>query len=566
MSITESIADRVSGGKMSELESTLSESQDVISGLKEVLESEGEYNSELSERLAELELALEDVGWMRMAYASDQEFSRHGMEKIVKLCRLMYLKNPLVQRAVLVQSYYVWGQDFSIEAKHPEVDAIIQRTLKDSKNASELMDAQAREHKEVEASTASNLFFAFFVNASTGATRIRTIPFEEIADIIYNPDDDQDPWYYKRVWTEKKFVAGLSNPQTTETRTAYYPDWRHNPSGGHHNVIGGHPVVEVPVYHAKAGGFPKWSFGVPWVYTIIDWARAYKEFLEDWASIVRTYKRFAWLFKTKKGGKKGVAKAKTKLNSTLSTDKYETNPLGTGAVAVMSGDQDLQPIKTAGAVTKAEDARQLLLMVCAGSGLPETFFGDVSKGNHATASTLDRPTELMFVARQGFWREVYGNICNFVVDQAVKALNGPLAGNVEINDFGELEVIMPTDPETGEPMDRTIDIHFPPILEHSMKDIVEAATKTAQAGAIDSRTLAKMCLTALGWPNVDELVDLLFPEGEYDPAEDVKKQGALLPVPPGSEAPEGEQAESLMLEAIAELREAVLHFAEHQAA
>ena len=99
-----------------------------------------------------------------------------------------------------------------------------------------------------------------------------------------------------------------------------------------------------------------------------------------------------------------------------------------------------------------------------------------------------------------------------------------------------------------------------------MKEIVESATKTAQAGAVDSRTLAKICLTALGWPNVDELVELLFPEGDYDPAEDVKKQPAPLPVPPDGEEPEGEQSESLMLEAIAELREAVLHFAEHQAA
>jgi hypothetical protein len=38
-------------------------------------------------------------------------------------------------------------------------------------------------------------------------------------------------------------------------------------------------------------------------------------------------------------------------------------------------------------------------------GVPETFLADVSTGNLATATTLDRPTELVFMEKQEAWRE-----------------------------------------------------------------------------------------------------------------------------------------------------------------
>jgi len=49
-------------------------------------------------------------------------------------------------------------------------------------------------------------------------------------------------------------------------------------------MIQGHKVNwEMPILRVKIGCPPSWRWGVPPLYASIDWARAYKDFLEDWA-------------------------------------------------------------------------------------------------------------------------------------------------------------------------------------------------------------------------------------------------------------------------------------------
>jgi hypothetical protein len=44
------------------------------------------------------------------------------------------------------------------------------------------------------------------------------------------------------------------------------------------------------------------------VYAALDWARAYKEFLEDWASIAKALSRFAWKSRTRQGNQAKIRK------------------------------------------------------------------------------------------------------------------------------------------------------------------------------------------------------------------------------------------------------------------
>ncbi len=475
----------------------------------------------LSESIAELELALEDVGWIHMALMGELEFSRDGLRRINDLARLMYLKNPLIQRGVNVQAFYVFGQGVAIAAKHPDVNEVIQGFLDDEKNKAELTSHQARLGKEVELQLFSNLFFCFFTNARTGRVRIRTIPVAEIVDIHTNPDDKKEPWYYKRVWmqTELDTASGIA---MSTSKTAYYPDWHYKPEKAKRpREIGGNPVEwDSPVYHVKTGGLPDMLFGVSEVYAAIDWARAYKEFLENWSSLVKAYARFAWRGKAKTAA--GAAAMKAKLGTTLGGQgTSETNPPPVAAsAAFMTEGMDLQPIRTAGATTSADDARRLLLMVAAATGLPETFFGDTQVGALATAKSLDRPTELKMVSRQTLWRDILSGICSYVILQAVKA--NRLTGTVVEDEEDHTESVeLPIDPGTGAPIDATVDVNFPPILEHDVGAVVDAIIKAATldgkapAGTIpDTETLARMLLTALGEPDVDGMVAHLFPEDE----------------------------------------------------
>ncbi len=529
MSLTETIADLITGGQ-------LTEAGQAIEEMREHLAVEADGNFELRERLAELELALEDIGWVRMAAFGEQEFSRSGLDRMVRICRLMALKNPLIQRSINVQAYYVWALGLSIKAAHHEIDNVIQDYLDEKRNKKELVSTQAREYKERELSTTGNLYLAHFVNFSTGKVRTRSFPYEEIVEVIKNPDDDKEPLYYKRTWQERYFnpmapapaepamSSGFTPSQPGgmrggRIRTAYYADFQ-NVRGQHPAHINGIEVIQnVYIQHVKDGGFEHWDFGVPWVYAGVDWAKAYKEFLEDTASIWRAYKRFAVQLKTK-GGKKGVQKAKDKLNSTLSTDMIERKPApASGSIFVGADGKELSVIRTAGATTSPSDARQLLLMVCAAAGLPETFYGDVQTGNLATAKSLDRPTELKFIMRQSLWKEIFSDTLDFVIDQAASAINGPILGEVAENDWGELDVVMPIDEDTGEPISRDINFTWPPILQHDVGETVSAiatantlGTNSLQ-GTMDKRTLSTLMLSALpGVTNVAEIVERLYPD------------------------------------------------------
>lgn len=509
------------------------------------LESLAQVNEELQERLATLELALEDEGWYRLSGESENEFSRAGLTTICNLARLYWLKNPLVRRMVAVMAFYVFGQGVQIRANDAEINAVVQEFLDDSKNKVELTAHQAMMIKERELTLFANLFFVFFRNQSSGAVRVRTIPMGEVEDVLCNPEDAKEPWFYKRTWSQRSLDGGVQN------MTRLYPDWQYRPKAKAQNIVGIAVAWDTPVYHVKVNCLSDMRFGVSEVYSALDWAKAYKAFLEDWATLVRAYARFAWQLTTK-GGKTGIAAAKAKLATTIGSDSSETNPPPVAGSTFISGSPDvnLQPIRTAGATTSAEDGRRILLMVAAGAGLPESFFGDVSVGTLATAKSLDRPTELMMRDRQMLWTDVFKSIFGYVVESAVRA--GKIRGEIvdEEDESPRIEFAQVEDRDTGEMVDRdpTINVTFPPILEHDVQAnvaaIVQAATLGGAgmlAGTIDAKTVSRLILQALGVEDVDAVMDVIYP-------------------------PEGEQgtaAESqMMVEAVRELREAVAQFVE----
>jgi hypothetical protein len=478
-----------------------------------IAESRDESLTMLTERLAELELALEDEGWLRLSTLSELEFSRDGLRKIAKLARIMYLKNPLIQRGVNVQTYYVYGQGMNIRAKDPDVNAVVQSFLSDKKNKAELTSHQARMEKEIELQIESNLFFTFFTNASTGKVTVRTIPPDEVEDIICNPEDAKDHWYYKRSWIPGA-VDMATGIKASKQQTAYYPDWQYYPTATEKpQKIGAYPVMwDIPVYHVRTGGLPRARFGISEVYAAIDWARAYKDFLENWSTIVQAYARFAWRA-SGMGSKAAVDAMKTKFGSTLATGT-ETNPPPTVASLLLEpGNVKMDPIRTAGATTSADDGRQMKLMAAMVFGVPETFFGDTSVGTLATAKSLDRPTELKMLSRQTLWADIHRNILDYVVMQAVKAPSG-LAGTVTPDDEGMPQV------ELAANLGGAITVSFPPILEHDVDAAVKAISTAATldgkvlAGTIDLPAVARMMLNALGEDDIDAILEKQFPVGE----------------------------------------------------
>jgi len=148
---------------------------------------------ELKERIAELELGLEDQGWQRLSGGTDKEFSKEGLRKINRLARLYWMKNPLIRRAVETQKNYVFGKGVNIYAEHEEINEVVQDFLKDRKNRIEFFEHQTMMQKEIDLALFGNIFFVFFINEYDGKVKIRTIPVDEIDEIITEPEDSKTP-------------------------------------------------------------------------------------------------------------------------------------------------------------------------------------------------------------------------------------------------------------------------------------------------------------------------------------------------------------------------------------
>lgn len=493
--------------------------------LQEEVRTQSATATYLQERLGalDLELDLASEGWQRYGETLSRDFSRDGLRKLVEHTRYMAAANPLINRAVTVQASYVWGLGVSIEAKHEDINQLLQDFLDDPGNRAEFARQQSRIENEIELQTAGNVFFVLVTDANTGRVQVRSIALEEISDIIRNPDDRADVWYYKRIWNQEVFDLANGTVRT-EQRTAYYPDWRKDPRDLP-DTIGDKPVEKfAPIYHVKVGGLKGGKFGIPEPYAALAWAKAVVEDLERFATIRAAQARFALQLKVP-GGSSQVATAKARLGTTVASDAFvssETNPPPlTGSTFIGSDSVNMSLVNSRTSSPLPDDARRLGLMVAAGVGLPEPIlFGDPSTGNLATAKTLDRPTELRMRDRQTLWADVHDDLISYLIDWAIRAPNGPLrALGEELTDEQERrQIVMALDPATGQPYDRHVDVTFPDLLERDVEARVRAVVigLTASGHPILSlwppKLVARLILQALGLDDIDEELDGMFPD------------------------------------------------------
>jgi hypothetical protein len=495
----------------------------------------------LQENFADLELAVEDAGWVRLSSQSQREFSREGLRKIALMALMAFLKNPLIHHATEVQAHYVWGQGVNIHCADPGVNQVIQSFLNDRKNKKVLTGHQARFEKEEELQTKANVFIVFFKNPRTGAIQVRSFPFEECIDIIRNPDDAAEPWYYVRQYNRMEFDPTTGTMVNNEGVKEYYPDWLYQPASRPAKIGDAKVMWDTPVYHIAVNKMGDMKFGIPEHYAALDWAMAVKNDMEDYATIRRALARFAFRL-TVQQGPKAVQTAKAKLGTTLGpmAGMPERNPPpNPGSMFIApAGGATLDPIKTAGMQPSPEEGRRLWLMVSSGTGIPETILtGDSSVGNYATSRTLDRPTELKMLTRQQLWSDAYRDILTYVVRASQTSVNGPISTLPQVVESAlrEATAIVTSgssvvalggsqqDVDAAlEAADFHINVDFPAILEHDMlprvQAIVQAATLNGQqtAGTMSDRSLIQLLLRALNVDNADALIDEILPDGaEY---------------------------------------------------
>lgn len=481
--------------------------------LAEELSAERRAVDFLTESMADLESRMYEPGWQELTASAAQEFSRQGLEQITAVCRVMAIKSPLIKRGLSLRQAYVWGEDVEISARDPKVNQVIQEFLDDEGNRRTFTGPGAREANERALGTDGNLFFALFTDPRTGRVQIRVVPWDEITDVITNPEDRSEPWFYRHQgWQDTRDPA--SGAVITRPRVAYFPALGYRPTrrpGTMRDITGEDAPVrwDAPVVHIKVNALTGWKFGIGDAYAAVDWAMAYKDFLTDWARLIKSLSRFAWKLTTK-GSKQAAAKTRVAAQPSRAASGESNH---SGATAMVTPGMELEAIPKTGAVIDSESGRPLAAMVASALDVPVTMLlGDPGvTGARATAETLDTPTEMMAKQRRGIWSEAVNAILQHVIVSSVRAPDGPLRGT--ITQTGSREQL-----KLRGRAEATIDIAWPDLTKTPTSVLIEAITKADQTTYLPPLVVARLLLQALGVQDVDEILkDLTGPEGVFVP-------------------------------------------------
>lgn len=468
--------------------------------------------ADLKESMAEVQIAIDDIGWAPLGGANEgiHEIPLIKLKRLSELCRALTTVNPLVKNGVGIRTSWIWGDGVKISvssstrgrprSSDTELPPSLRRVF-----------GTTQAQLELERSLAADGQLFFLCDPRTRT--VQRLPFWQITGAVTQNGDSETVLYYKRTWddSEVDLDTGVTEGAMTEM---WYPSSELEGSPAE-KVLGTPVDSRRRIVHIPVNRMTGWRWGVPDVFPCIFWSKAYKEFLENCATLTKAYARFAWKVTSQSG--RGTGRVASQLAAAPQRDPVSGKPLQVGASAVLGAGQDLTAIQRSTGVNFGE-GQPLAAMVAAGLGVPlQMLTMDASNLNGSAADTLDEPVILAMRARQN------------LMDDAIKAICRVLRYNVTI-EWPEID---------AEPVHRRI----------------QAIDMAGRSGTLFPKEWRSMLLEALGAkylerypdrvPNEEQVPLILknsVPKSEEEQAKEderslrmQKERAALTPTQPGQD-------------------------------
>lgn len=464
---------------------------------------------------ADLELALDDQGWMAGGKRLQGQLDPLSRMKAVNLSRAYWQRDPLAKQAVRLWTDYAFGSDcVTIDCPDaPEDTKTISTYFTDRRNRRALSRKGMRRMSQ-KLLIDGELFYAFFEDGI-----VRTFDPLQITDFITDPDDEDHILAYKR-------VTAPTNPQQ-KIETFYYKPWDAQDDDAKllakvkDPTTGNVPELEdkVVMYHLAMDDVSQ--RGTPLLSAGLSWVNEHRRFMEARVAIQQALSRFAYKGKAK-GGQKMVDSIANKMKSSYvdsgTSGGPERNPQNAPGGQFWSNDGvDLTPMpRVTGAGDAKTDGDSLKLQVCAATGIMLHYFGDPSTGNLATATAMELPMLKMFGAYQQLWKDAYRDIVSIVLEE-----------NPDEEDKEEVVIDMPA------------------IIEDDLTSLGAFLTSvTAVFPEAKIPAVLKQCLQSMNVENVDEVMEdveeqkkIVDAQAKVDADNQHQQAMALATAVPGKPAP-----------------------------
>ena len=382
----------------------------------------------LKESFADAMLALDDVGWKPLGGDEDAtEIRLETLKTIAQTTRGLVAINPLIKRGVAVRTTYIWGSGVKFVGLDESDPLLTDRT-----NKKFFFSPQAFSELEAVMATDGNLFALISkgkarrsLESSGAGFKMTRVPMGEITGTISDPFNKEDVWFYRREFMVESQSYATGEKSAT-SRVVWYPATDYDTTNGKPFMIQGKPVVwNSAILHNTANKQVGWKWGAPDLMSVIFWTKAYKEFLENSATLVKAYSRFA--FKVTAQSKNGVQGAATKVAQQPTRDPFTGEVQGVGGTAVMGMGTTLSTIGRTGGSVDFSAGLPLAAMVAAGLEVPLTSLtADGGSSNRSAAETLETPTLKAMKARQQLWGGFFERLFDYVGKPNVKVVWGQI--------------------------------------------------------------------------------------------------------------------------------------------
>ena len=444
----------------------------------------------------------EEDNWKSLDDESqDSERDYVDLDSVQRASQLAYnywVYNPLIRRGVDTISQYVFGRGFSITAEDEGVRQQAQQMWAEYDVQRQMSGAQGIQRHCSLGQVHGNLFFALYPPGRS-ARKIRRFEMSQIQRVIYDRWGDPVLWL---VIYRDPLLGPDAQPTWEWVKSIHYRDRQLVVPEGEED----YPITDEYYMQHMTFGSLIGPLGLPTFWPGIPWAKAYKAFLEDFAVISRSYRTFAW--KLNGNNMDSLQTSRSMISGAM--ERSDRSTFGVGQVATMpAADLNMAPIRTSNYTTPADGGRRLALMCMAAFGLPETYFSDVSVGTYATASSMERPVELMMRYVQEVWSREMEIMLSFLID-----------GDAENQ--------------------KEITVTFPPILEHDLLPSMQALKTIGELEyqSVLPEDIAVHAMQSLGIQDIEERLERMRSDGYFETTHEemtlqLQKKYAPDPAPQG---------------------------------
>lgn len=461
---------------------------------------------EAKEDMLKIADAYDNIGWAPLDPQTSREMTLKTVKKAAEVSRALYAMNPFVNRGVNARVGYVWGRGVTFDGVD-SIDAQIER------NRKKLFNNTAYTELERVLATDGNSFTALPIesNPDEEATAFR-ISLDQIEGAISNPLDIEEIWYYRREYTIKKTSGDTGNTKE-EKVVKYYASMeyyqklkkqdknlprRWKDAGVEQNYV---------IHHVAVNRQVGWRWGVPDIMPVIFWAKAYKEYLEDRASLVKAYGRLAWQIQGNSAA--GAQAAGASVMAPPTRDPLTGDLRYVGGTAVTSPGVTATPLPSTGSDVDFDKGSALAAAIASGLQVSKVVItSDPGGGNRATAETLDLPTLKAMESRQQVHTDRFLALFEF--------WGAKVTPTVEKSKTGKKEVQEAKAENGGSSGPDYALVTWPQIESDSTKDRIAAIGTAVELGILYKQEARKESLDTLGiapYKPWDEL-----PTMEDDPA------------------------------------------------